>query len=346
MNEIDNLIKNKINSEYGFLITINNKKIYEKYTGDNNVNTRFRIFSCSKPICSLAIMYLAQKNKLKLSDTIDKYGINIKYNNLITITHLIYHASGIYDAEMNIYRKLKPKQIFQSILDLEKKETKFVNFRTMIKIINDNEPVFKPKEDLSKAEYNNTGYDLLGYIIYKVTNMHPGVFIKKIIFDKLKMNDTGFQYEKNKNESIPYDINHNIGIKTVQNWFSTNAFVVSSIRDLEKFLNSYDKILNKEYLDIYRRIPYFKNFIINNKNYTIFSHAGEGDISIDFANSINTNEKIPFHPLSRTYLMNICNNDTKINIILSETFRNTNGFFNKKKENWNTLMEIIDKNFL
>ena len=45
--DLNNLIKN-IDSKYGFLISINNKIIYEKYSG-NNKKTRFRIFSCSKP---------------------------------------------------------------------------------------------------------------------------------------------------------------------------------------------------------------------------------------------------------------------------------------------------------
>jgi len=88
-NKMNTFIK-QLNSNYGIIISKNNKIIYEKYVG-NNKNTRFRIFSCSKPINALAIFVLAQQNKLKLTDTIDKFGINIPYNDKITINHLLNH---------------------------------------------------------------------------------------------------------------------------------------------------------------------------------------------------------------------------------------------------------------
>ena len=85
--ELNNLLQN-IDSDYGILISKDNKVIYEKYK-NNNKNTRFRIFSCSKPITGLAIVLLAQMGKLKLTDTIDKFCINIPYNNKIIINHLL-----------------------------------------------------------------------------------------------------------------------------------------------------------------------------------------------------------------------------------------------------------------
>ena len=139
MNRINNLIQSssgkneftnkmndlttKSNSNYGILISNNDKIIYEKYVG-NNKDTRFRIFSCSKPINAMAIFLLAQDNKLKLTDTIDKFSINIPYNDKITINHLLNHSSRIYDFSFELYFNPNPKKMFNEIL--EKNETKFI----------------------------------------------------------------------------------------------------------------------------------------------------------------------------------------------------------------------------
>ena len=146
--KMDQLTK-KINSDYGIIITQNNSIIYEKYVG-NNKDTKFRIFSCSKPITAMAIFILLQENKLNLTDTIDKFNINIPYSNEITINHLLNHTSGIYDFSSELYFNLKPKKLFNKISKnvLETNETELINFETMINIINKNkEPYFKPQSD-------------------------------------------------------------------------------------------------------------------------------------------------------------------------------------------------------
>ena len=161
--ELNNLLQN-IDSDYGILISKDNKVIYEKYK-NNNKNTRFRIFSCSKPITGLAIVLLAQMGKLKLTDTIDKFCINIPYNNKIIINHLLYHSSGVYDFSSKLYFDLKPLDMFNNIL--KKYETKFVDFETTIQEINKNKPFFTPMKEPYEyigKNYNNTGYDILGYI--------------------------------------------------------------------------------------------------------------------------------------------------------------------------------------
>src|SRR5277367_3161892 len=102
--KIDKILENT-DGNYGILISKNNKVIYEKYV-NNDKNTRFRVFSCSKPITGMAIMLLVQNKKLKLTDTIDKFCINIPHNDKISIMHLLQHSSGIYDISSELYFKL------------------------------------------------------------------------------------------------------------------------------------------------------------------------------------------------------------------------------------------------
>jgi hypothetical protein len=291
MNE---LIK-KINSNYGILVSNNNKIIYEKYVG-NNKNTRFRVFSCSKPITAMAIFLLVQENKLKLTDTIDKFCVNIQNSDKITINHLLNHTSGVYDFSSELYFKLNPKKIFNEIL--VDYETKFIDFETTITEINKNEPYFKPQKDpflVDLKNYNNTGYDLLGYIIYIVSGIKTNEFIKKYIFEPLKMNNSNFQHDKHQNESVPFENNKKMGIKEQQNWFCGNAYIVCILKDYNKFLSGYEKLLNKKYLDIYQKLYYFAKTTKNNKKYNWFSHEGGGDF-----NHLHSVGKEKYYPLSRT----------------------------------------------
>jgi CubicO group peptidase (beta-lactamase class C family) len=181
---MDQLTK-KLNSDYGIIITKNNTTIYEKYIG-NNKDTKFRIFSCSKPITAMAIFILLQENKLNITDTIDNFNINIPYSNQITINHLLNHTSGIYDFSSELYFNLYPTELFNKISKnvLETNETEMVDFETMIKIINQNKPYFRPHSDpfnIKFKKYNNTGYDILGYIVYVVSGLKTNKFIQQKI---------------------------------------------------------------------------------------------------------------------------------------------------------------------
>ena len=162
-----NEILNDVDSDYGILISKTNKIIYEKYQ-NNKPSTRFRVFSMSKPITGYAIMALVQMNKLKLNDTIDKFNIDIKYANEITILHLLQHSSGVYDFASELFFKQNPKELFDSIQI--NNTTKFIDIYRYLNEMK-KKPQFRPMKTIKyhKKNYNNTGYDLLGYIIYLVT---------------------------------------------------------------------------------------------------------------------------------------------------------------------------------
>jgi len=344
-NKMNELIE-KIDSNYGLLITANNKIIYEKYVGrpkvtlcqeGNNSKTRFRIFSCSKPVTAMAIIILAQMKKIKLTDTIDKFCINVPHNDVITINHLLYHTSGVYDFSSELYFKLNPKKLFDKILG--EYETKFVDFETHVQEINKNEPYFTPlkkSHDFDFKNYNNTGYDILGYIIYCASGMKTDEFIRKNIFNKLNMKNSGFQHEKHENESIPYENNKKQAIKEQQNWFCGNAYIVCTLRDYNKYLSNYEKLLEPKYLEMYKKLYFFGKINKNNKDYNYFVHRGAGDFRRQ--HSIGKEE---YYPLSRTTAMKFFNEDKNVNVIVSENYPTNNGFFAHGQKNWNLIIENI-----
>ena len=335
---MNTLIK-EIDSDYGVLVSKNEQIIYENYVG-NNKHTRFRVMSLSKPITAMAIFILLQQNKLKLTDTIDKFDINIPFCDKITINHLLFHTSGIYDFTSELYFKLNPRKLFNDVI--KKYETKMIEFKTAISEINKHNPYFKPQKDPFKYEpknYNNTGYDLLGYVIYAASGIKTDKFIKKYIFEPLNMNNSGFNCDKHVNESIPYEPGKIRGIKEQQNWYCGNAYVSCSLQDYDNFLTNYDSLLTNKYLSKYKKLYYFQTITIKDKKYKIFCHEGGGDFR--HKHSVSTGKLIKYTPLSRSLMCSYLNKTDKINIIVSENHQNTNGFFANNYKNWASLVNIV-----
>jgi CubicO group peptidase (beta-lactamase class C family) len=66
------------------------------YDVPNTPTTLFNLASSSKPFTAMSIALLAQQGKLSLDDDIRKYVPELpKYDDTITIRHLIHHTSGI-----------------------------------------------------------------------------------------------------------------------------------------------------------------------------------------------------------------------------------------------------------
>ena len=330
-----NKITETLNSDYGLIVLKNNKSIYEKYK-NNNRKSRFRIFSGTKIITALAIMILIDQNKLKITDTINKFGINIPNSERITILHLLNHTSGIFDIYLELYVKLN----LMEYLHIKSGSSGLIEFKTIIEILNNNKPYFAPIRNPYKTGikyYNNTGYDILGYVIYKVSKLIPGDYIRINIFEKLDMRHSGFQIDNHKDECISYENKKEIGIKAQQNWYCANAFIVCSLLDYGKFVNGYKKLINSKTLDIYNKLYFFKDYKKGSKTYKRLGHQGGGD----FAHN-HIIKKEEYYPITRTIIQHYENNKDKITIIMSENYQNTNGFFSNNYKNWSELWFKLD----
>lgn len=95
----------KQNFSGGILIAKNGEVIYEKYNGKadlrkdsvNNLitdSTSLHIASTSKTFTGIAILRLAEQNRLSLNDTLQKYFPSFPYTG-ITIKMLLNHRSGL-----------------------------------------------------------------------------------------------------------------------------------------------------------------------------------------------------------------------------------------------------------
>ncbi|HEY0048861.1 MAG TPA: serine hydrolase domain-containing protein, partial [Pyrinomonadaceae bacterium] len=74
------------------------------YDVPNTPSTVFNLASASKPFTAFSIALLAQQGKLSLDDDIRKYVPEFpKYDETVTIRHLLYHTSGIREYQALVF---------------------------------------------------------------------------------------------------------------------------------------------------------------------------------------------------------------------------------------------------
>lgn len=174
--------KGKIICNKGFgLADCSNKK-------EVNSNTYFQLGSNSKAFTALAILYLEDQNKLKLSDNVSKYipGFQLYFKKEkvdITIENLLYHTSGI-----------SPKTIMYIEEDNENNA-----LEKTVRSLEGTETIFRPGE---KFLYATINYDVLGYIIEVVTQTSFEDYITREIFESIGLNKEAVGFSSLVDEKI------------------------------------------------------------------------------------------------------------------------------------------------
>jgi len=112
--------------------------------------TKYRIGSISKSFTAVLVLKAVENNKLDLSTTINKWFPTISNGDKITVKQLLNHRSGIHN--------------FTDDSDYLDWNTQPKTEKEMIEIISKGGSDFTPD---SKAEYSNSNYALLTYIVEK-----------------------------------------------------------------------------------------------------------------------------------------------------------------------------------
>jgi len=139
----------------------------------NSPRTIFHLASISKTFTSAAVLILEERGRLAVGDQLTKYIPDYPDGDKITIHNLLVHASGIPNIndfpEYGEWSRLP--QTTSSLV--EKVKNRPLNF-----------------EPGARYDYSNSNYNLLAYIIEKVSGRSYGEFLKETIFDPLGMQDT------------------------------------------------------------------------------------------------------------------------------------------------------------
>jgi CubicO group peptidase (beta-lactamase class C family) len=179
---------------------------------------------------AVMIFQLMEEKKLSLETTLSKYFPEVPNAKKITIAQLLNHHSGIHDFTRD--------STYETYM--EKPQT----HKEMLEHITNGKPAFEPG---AKAEYSNSNYVLLGYIIEKISGKPYADVLQERIVQKLKLKNTyyGGKIDPEKNESFSY-VKNSDWVKQPETDMSIPngaGGIVSSPSDLDLFITA---LFNKQ----------------------------------------------------------------------------------------------------
>jgi len=150
------------------------------------LDTQFELASMTKQFTAMAIMILSEQGKLKFDDTLDKYCPEFPaYARTIHIRDLLHHVSGLPDYEELMVGKIGDN-FFRSSKG-PRAAHEFTSAEVLKTLSRQPKLRFAPG---SGFEYSNSGYQVLGQIIERVSGKRYAEFLKEQIFEPLGMHDT------------------------------------------------------------------------------------------------------------------------------------------------------------
>ena len=297
-------------------VSKNGEIIYTKSIGfadiENNLkateNSKYRIGSITKSFTTVLVLKAIEQNNLDLNQSIDKWFPTIKNAKQITVKHLLSHRSGIHN--------------FTNDKDYLTYNTQPKTEKEMVEIIAKGGSDFQPD---SKAEYSNSNFVLLTYILEKTFNKSYSELLQEYIIKPIDLPST-YVFEKintSNNECKSY--------KFVSSWkeeIETNytiplgaGAITSTPSDLVKFADAlFDgKLLKPESLEIMKTLK--DGYGIGLFQIPFYNSIGYGHTGgIDGFSSVYSHfpdDKISYALISNGANMN--NNDISI-VVLSAVY--------------------------
>jgi CubicO group peptidase (beta-lactamase class C family) len=223
-----------------------NNVIFDKAYGFSDVEksvsavpgTKYKIGSITNMFTSAVIFQLIEEKKLTSNTKLSEFYPQIKNADSITVGQLLNHKSGIRD--------------YTTDTDFDKFKSQLQTKKKMLDRIASYDPAFKPD---AKAEFSNSNYLLLSYIIEDITKQpYKGNVITRII-KKAGLKNTYYFSKINpqKKEAYSYTLNEGSWKKSVE-WHESvmegAGGFQSTSSDLTDFIKQlFDgKIISKESL--------------------------------------------------------------------------------------------------
>ena len=287
--KMDSLLK-RINKRYDFngaiLIAKNEKIVYSNQIGIADFKKKaplhkesiFQLASVSKQFTAAAIMLLTERDKIKLTDTVNVYFPDFPYKN-VTIKNLLNHTSGLPKYFWVAEHKWNQEKAPINSEMMELLETSNV------------QRFFKPGRNF---DYSNTGYFVLASIVEKVSGISFSAFLKSNIFEPLQMkNSYVYSFENDsirKNQLNGYRLHR--GWRHIKIRGSVNDAIVgdknvyTTAEDLYRWTQGLNtgRLLTKESLELMyskgetvygREVPYGFGFRIDTKGQKSIYHHGK-----------------------------------------------------------------------
>ncbi|UBM59989.1 beta-lactamase family protein [Marinilongibacter aquaticus] len=224
-----------------------------------NEKTKYRIGSISKSFTTVLILRAIQEKRLDLDQTIEKWFPTLENAGEITVKQLLSHRSGIHN--------------FTNNADYLKWNTKAKTEKEMVEIIAKGGSDFEPD---SKAEYSNSNFVLLTYILEKTLSKSYANLLQEYIVAPIGLTDTyvfgGIDPEKNESKSYRFMGDWKLQPETDYTIPLGAGAIISTPSDLTKFADALfeGKLLTAESLETMKTIkdgygvglfqtPFYKN---------------------------------------------------------------------------------------
>jgi len=287
--KLDSLLMriNKRNDFNGAILVAKNEKIlYSSHVGFADFKKKallheesvFQLASVSKQFTAAAIMLLKERNKIRLTDTVNAYFPDFPFKN-VTIKNLLNHTSGL------------PQYFW--VAEHEWKQKKAPTNSEMMEFLESSNAkrYFKPGRNF---DYSNTGYFVLASIVEKVSGTSFSSFLKSNIFEPLQMTNSyvySFENDSIKENQLEgyrlYKGWRHLKIRsTINDAIVGDKNVYTTTEDLFKWTQGLNtgRLLTKESLELMyskgetvygRKVPYGFGFRINNEGPKSIYHHGK-----------------------------------------------------------------------
>ncbi|HEY5338238.1 MAG TPA: serine hydrolase domain-containing protein [Rhizomicrobium sp.] len=213
------------------MVLVNGKTSFVAAFGSRDVQRRlpvrpdsfFEIGSITKQFTAASILQLQEAGKLKIDDPVSNYLPDAPHAREITLRQLLSHTSGLHD--------------YFDAPQIDQLASRPISYADLIARIASLPLDFPPG---SQWHYSNTGYQMLGKIIEKVSGETYKAYLQHHILDPLHMTDT---YTTAEEARLP---NMAIGYRHVSDrlerapmihadWGGAAGFLISTQNDLAKW---------------------------------------------------------------------------------------------------------------
>jgi D-alanyl-D-alanine carboxypeptidase len=216
-------------------ISANGVLVYQNAIGYSQMNkglktsatieTKYRIGSISKMFTATMIFQLIDEGKLSFETPLANYFPQLPNAGKITIREMLDHRSGLHNFTSD--------SLYATYMGSPKSEAE------MIAIFARQKSDFEPD---TKAEYSNTNFVLLGYIIEKLTGKTYAEELKKRVTSKIGLAQTYYGTKANSTKNEVYSYNYpgqwTQMPETDMSIPGGAGAIVSTPADLVKFINA------------------------------------------------------------------------------------------------------------
>lgn len=195
---MDSLVSTEVTPGIQYVVVDKERALFQYAAGEARINaeamslsTPMMLYSASKLFTAVAVLQLADDNKLQLDHQLSQYLPEIPYKT-VTIRQILSHRAGIPDPIIgNMY--VHPEHEHRTFDQAGMLKTTLID-NTKLK--------FEPGSDV---KYSNLGYALLGELIAVVSGMSYEAYITENILKPLDMTDgTAFEFSHFDSDSRGY----------------------------------------------------------------------------------------------------------------------------------------------